>query len=399
MIRGASIVCLSGIDWAFNRQFPHEISEALAGAGNRVLYVENTGARRAALRDASRLWVRLRNWWQARGRTWPARSGIDVLSPVLLPVPESRAATALNTRVLAAAVRRWLGDAPGPTILVTFLPTPLARSVIRALRPDLVVYYCADLITESSPAARYVGASERELLAEADLVLVSSGLLHRMAAGVSSHVELLEGGAHVEEFVRARGARAEAYPGFPACPGPVVGFIGSFRDATDLELLARGAELAPDLHFVLAGPRFVDVSMLEGLPNVHLRDAIPHAEAVRFMARFDVAVLPYVINPFTAGILPAKLKEYLAAGLPVVATSMPELRDFDGRHPGLLRFADDAPAFVAALRDALAHDTPQLAEHRVAVARQYDWSRQMARMDELMQQALRRQRAPLATAR
>lgn len=396
MIRGASIVCLSSIDWDFNRQFPHEIAGAFAAAGNRVLYVENTGARRVALRDAPRLWLRLRNWWQARGRTWAARSGIDVLSPVLLPLPESRAATALNTRVLARAVRRWLAGAPGPTILVTFLPTPLARAVIRALGPDLVVYYCADLIAESSPAARYVGASERALLAEADLVLVSSGLLHRMAAGVSRNVELLEGGAHVEEFVSARRSRGEAYPGFPACSGPVVGFIGSFRTATDLALLARGAELAPDLQFVLAGPRFVDVSALERLPNVHLRDAIPHAEAVHYMARFDVAVLPYVINPFTAGILPAKLKEYLAAGLPVVGTSMPELREFDRRHPGLLRFADDAPAFVAALREALAHDTPRLAAHRVAVARQYDWTRQMARMDELMRQALHRQRAPLA---
>ena len=399
MIRGASIICLAGVDWAFNRQFPQEVAHAQAAAGNRVLYVENTGARRAALRDASRLWLRLRNWWRARGRTWSVESGIDVLSPVLLPLPESRAATAVNTRVLVRAVRRWMDGAPGPVILVTFLPTPLARSVIRALGPDLVVYYNVDLVTQSSPAARYVGPSERALLAEADLVLVSSGLLHRIAAEVSPNVVLLEGGAHVEEFVRARRARAEAYPGFPACSGPVVGFIGSLRNATDLDLLARSAELAPDLQFVLAGPRFADVSMLERLPNVHLRDAIPHADAVHFMARFDVGILPYVRNPFTAAILPAKFKEYLAAGLPVVATSMPELQRFDRRHPGLLRFADDPAAFVAALRDAVAHDTPRLAAHRVSVARQYDWSRQMARMDELMQQALSRERVPLAMGR
>ncbi|MBV9772384.1 MAG: hypothetical protein JO040_00445, partial [Gemmatimonadetes bacterium] len=77
-IRGASIVCLSLIDWSFNRQFPQEISDAFAAAGNRVLFVENTGIRRPALRDASRLWVRLRNSLRARGRTWSTDRGTDV---------------------------------------------------------------------------------------------------------------------------------------------------------------------------------------------------------------------------------------------------------------------------------------------------------------------------------
>ncbi|HEX2092343.1 MAG TPA: glycosyltransferase [Longimicrobiaceae bacterium] len=399
MIRSASIVCLSLVDWSFNRQIPHEVAQALAAAGNRVLFVENTGVRRAALRDASRLWSRLRNWWRAHGRAWPVGRGIDVLSPVLLPLPESRAATGINTRVLVRSVRGWMGDAPGPLIVVTFSPAPLARSVIRALGPDLVVYYCVDLLAASSPAARYLRWSERALLAEADLVLVSSGLLHRMAAEISPRVELLECGAHVEEFVRARRSRGEAHPGFPACCGPVMGFIGSLRSATDLDLLVHSAELAPDLQFVLVGPRFVDASALARLPNVRLLDAIPHAQVAHFMARFDVGILPYAINPFTAAILPVKLKEYLAAGLPVVATSLPEVRRFDRRHPGLVRFADDPAAFVLALREALARDTPELAAHRVTVARRYDWSRQMARMDELMQEALGRRPAPVTAAR
>lgn len=399
MIRGASIVCLSLIDWSFNRQFPQEVSDAFAAAGNRVLFVENTGVRRPALRDAGRLWSRLRNSWRARGRTWSAGRGVDVLSPVLLPLPGSRVATGVNTRLLLRSLRGWMGDAPGPLLVVTFSPTPLARSVIRALDPALVVYYCIDLLAESSPAAGHVRASERALLAEADLVLVSSGLLQRMAAEVSPRVELLEGGAHVDEFVRARRSRGEAYPGFPACSGPVVGFIGSLRGATDLELLASVAALAPDLQLVLAGPRFVDVSALARLPNVHLLDPIPHAEVAHFMARFDVAVLPYVNDPFTAGILPAKLKEYLAAGLPVVATSIPEVRRFDQRHPGLVRFADDPASFVRALRDALARDTPESAAHRVAVSRQYDWSHQMARMGELVEEALRRRNPSLAPHR
>src|SRR4029079_17406394 len=63
MLRGASVVCLSSIDWSFNRQNPQEVSLAFAERGNRVLFVENTGVRSATLRDAPRLWSRFLHWW------------------------------------------------------------------------------------------------------------------------------------------------------------------------------------------------------------------------------------------------------------------------------------------------------------------------------------------------
>ena len=39
---------------------------------------------------------------------------------------------------------------------------------------------------------------------------------------------------------------------------------------------------------------------------------------------FDVAILPFRVNKLTLAANPLKLREYLAAGLPVVATALPE---------------------------------------------------------------------------
>jgi glycosyltransferase involved in cell wall biosynthesis len=390
MLQGTSIVCLSSIDWSFNHQNPQEVALALAEAGNRVLFIENTGVRRAALRDATRLWSRFQNWWRARGGVQRVAGGIDVFSPLLLPFPYSRAAISLNTRVLVRAVRAWRADGGGPLILITFLPTPLARAVIGELDPALVVYYCIDRLAESSPGARRVVHSERRLLSEVDLVLVTSSVLYQMAAEVTTRVDLLVSGVRVKEFERARRSRAERHKEFATLSRPVVGYIGSLRSSTDLALLTSAAKLAPDLQFVVAGPRFVDVTSLATQPNVRLLDAIPHEDVINYMVRFDAGVLPYVINDFTAGIMPVKLKEYLAAGLPVVATRLPEVCRFAEQHPGLVRFAGDQQEFVAALRTALSDNAPEAVERRVAVARQYEWSGQMARMTELIRQALAR---------
>jgi len=363
---------------------------ALAEGGNRVLFVENTGVRRATLRDAPRLWARFLHWWQARGGVKLVAPGIDVLSPLVLPFPYSRAAVFMNTRVLLRALRTWLGDGGGPLIVITFLPTPLARAVIAALDPALTVYYCIDRLAESSPSARRVVHSERKVLAEADLVLVTSGVLYQFAAEVTSRVHVIASGVRGKEFERARQSRAEAHKAFTALSRPVVGYVGSLRSSTDLELLANAAKLAPDLQFVLAGPRFVDVTSLVTQPNIRLLDAIRHEDVMNYMVRFDVGILPYSINQFTAGIMPVKLKEYLAAGLPVVATPLPEVRHFAERHPGLVRFAGEPQAFVTALRAALSDSAPEVVERRLAVARQYEWSDQMAGMIELIERALAR---------
>jgi hypothetical protein len=39
---------------------------------------------------------------------------------------------------------------------------------------------------------------------------------------------------------------------------------------------------------------------------------------------FDVAILPFAVNELTLAANPLKLREYLAAGLPVVSSAIPE---------------------------------------------------------------------------
>lgn len=391
MLRGASIVCIASIDWDFNRQNPQETAFAFSNAGNRVLYIENTGVRAVGWRDTPRLLSRLANWWRARGGTKHTANGVDVLSPLLLPLPFTKSAGAINARLLLRSIHRWLRDSSsGPLIVITFLPTPLALAVIEALDPALVVYYCIDRLVESSPGARKLVHSESRLMAEADLVLVTSDSLYEAAAPLASRVDFLASGVSFDAYERARRARSEPHPAFEGLKGPVIGFVGSLRSSTDINLLAEAAALAPDLNFVLAGPHFTDLKALARLKNVRLIGAISYADVMSYVVRFDIGVLPYVLNPFTTAIMPVKLKEYLAAGLPIVSTPLPEVLSFAAGHPGIITFADDAAGFVSAARAAMAENTPEAVAKRLEIAKQFDWSRQMMRMNELLEDALAR---------
>ena len=86
-LRGHDILCLSSIDWQFIWQGHQEIMSTLAAAGNRVLFVENTGVRRPTLRDFSRVRDRVRNWRRGTKGFREERENLYVYSPIVLPFP------------------------------------------------------------------------------------------------------------------------------------------------------------------------------------------------------------------------------------------------------------------------------------------------------------------------
>src|SRR5919206_755528 len=106
MLRDRNIICISGIEWDFNWQSSQEISSRLAAAGNRVLFVENMGIRSPGLKDAGRVWKRLRDWSRELPTRGVRRVGrnLHVCSPLVLP--PFGAARGVNARLLLPRVVR-----------------------------------------------------------------------------------------------------------------------------------------------------------------------------------------------------------------------------------------------------------------------------------------------------
>ena len=388
MLRGANIICLSAIDWTFNWQVQQELASAFVETGNRVLFIENTGVRRAALRDVRRMWTRFINWSGTRGGVRTVDNGVEVHSPLLVPTPYCPSAVAINTRLLLRVIRRWLSaQSSGPLVLLTFLPTPLAVEIARRLRPDFVIYYSTDRLAESSRSASGLRESEPKMIAAADLILLTAENL-RSHSMCDARVELFPSCVRFRDFQNAGndGVRPSIFKGLKR---PIVGFTGSLRNQTDIALIARTAAAAAEMTFLFIGPVQTNVRRLAELPNVRFVAPIPHDELIRILPHFDAGILPYVLDDFTSGIMPAKLSEYLAAGLPVVSTPLPEVCRFAQQHPGMIQFASDAPSFIAAVRDAVRNNAPAALQRRIDVARQYDFSERMARMSDLVEELIR----------
>ena len=173
-------------------------------------------------------------------------------------------------------------------------------------------------------------------------------------------------------------------PAVAALPGPRVVFTGAIvANKLDLALIGAMAAARPAWSFAFVGPvgpgdPSTDVSALHGIPNVHLLGHRPYAQLPAVLRAGDVAILPYLTDGEMRSVFPMKTYEYLAAGLPVVSTTLPALAAVPESE---IARATDAPGMVAAIEAAMAADGPAARAERSRAAQAHSWEARIAQID------------------
>ena len=379
----------------------HHIARRFADRGHKVLFVEFVGLRRPrafSTHDRRRVQQRLGRW--LRGPV-PAEDRDDerlfVLSPVAFPGSVPRSLVSLSMQ--------WLGRSVGRALRTLDMQHPLVWSFLPnwgetadGLHPRLVVYHCVDHYA-ANPGVHpdKIEDLERRMVARADVVLASSPPLVQRLQRWGGEVLSLPNVADVELFSRAVTDDLPEPRELAGLARPRLVYVGNLAAyRLDFELLHEVARALPDAELVLIGvlgmgdtaPLPAAVRRLQQLPNVTFAGPRPAAELPAWLAHADVALIPFLDNDHTRGSLPLKLWEYLAAGLPVVATDLPNFESLAER--GVLRTARDRPGFVAAVRAAL-DDPPEARADRLAESRGHDWPAQVQRLVRILGDALCRQ--------
>ncbi|MCA1640485.1 MAG: glycosyltransferase, partial [Acidobacteria bacterium] len=148
-------------------------------------------------------------------------------------------------------------------------------------------------------------------------------------------------------FAQARAAVAEPEDQ-AAIPHPRMGFFGVLDERFDAALLEGVADARPDWHFVIIGPVVkIGEDDLPRRANIHYLGGKSYQELPAYLAGWDVAALLFARNEHTRFISPTKTPEYLAAGKPVVSTSIRDVVRPYGEM-GLVHIADDVAEFIKA---------------------------------------------------
>ncbi|HEY4057352.1 MAG TPA: glycosyltransferase [Kofleriaceae bacterium] len=360
-------------DWHEDPTSNHHVLRELAKT-RKVLWLNSLGTRKPSLgstRDVGKIKRKLREFIKGPVNV---ENDLWVMSPLVLPMPHSPIARAINQRVLRAtvsALRMALGiDAFD---LWTFLPN--TADYVGTLGEERSIYYCVDEWSMFSYLDRaQTVAAERELLGKVDAVFAINEPLAAMKRLHNDNTFVAPHGVDYAQFAAALDPSLAIPADLAAIPGPRVGFYGTLRDWVDLELIAALAHARPDVSIVLVGQVLTDISILRGLRNVYILGQRPHTALPAYCKGFDVGIIPYRIDERMEYVNPLKLREYLSAGLPVVATPVPEIKRC-GAEACIAATPDE---FIAGVGQALAEMSSDTRAARSAAMKNETWSARVA---------------------
>jgi glycosyltransferase involved in cell wall biosynthesis len=354
ILSGRDILCFSH-DWTGDPLSKTHLMRVLS-KDNRILWINALPNRlpTASSKDISRIAKKLKAFGE------PVREvekNIFVLNPLAFPAYGSEAVRKFNQRFLLRQVRKAMRRL-GFQRPLNMVFNPAAGLLAGRLGEEKLIYYCVDEYTAFTGAAPGLREIEEELFRKSDVVIVSAEKLFEDKKRFNENTFIIRHGTDWRHFRRALDGKTEIPEEIKDLPRPVIGFHGLLADWVDFELIKKIAEHFKNGSVVLIGKTAVDaeekIKVLDGVANIHFLGRRPYEQLPAFCKGFDVALNPFAINELTLAANPLKVREYLAAGLQVVSTDIPEVRILEHCLIG-----KDHKDFIEKIEDALADPKPR----------------------------------------
>jgi glycosyltransferase involved in cell wall biosynthesis len=388
LLGGLDIVTFAN-DWTADPTSKHHIMRRFSRT-NDVLWIEAAGMRAPKLASA---YDRKRLLLKAKAilrRSHPALERLHVMTPPALPYPHSSIAQQANALLYQFTIGREL-DRLGmdrEPIICSFVPQ--CAPYIRRLPRRLTIYYCVDrwsAFEGFDPSTMERG--ERELCESADLVIASAEDLAERCSQFSSNVHYVPHGVDYEHFAAAL-EEGPLPADLAAIPEPRVGFFGLIHEWVDVDLIGKLADVLP-YSFVVIGSAKTDMSAVQGKPNVHVLGRRPYAELPAYSRGFQASIVPFKMTELTHSVNPIKLREYAAAGLPIVSSPLPEVR----KCGDIATCASTFDEWVDALRAAVSRgDSDSERRAQSERVKHEDWAYRCADIARLVDDAAASSAAP-----
>jgi glycosyltransferase involved in cell wall biosynthesis len=325
---GRDMLCFSH-DWHGDPLSKTHLMRLLA-KNNRILWVNSIGYRTPGVsrRDIRRTASKLR---AAMSPIREVERNVFVLNPIAIPLHGSPLARWVNRQWLGRQVRRAMRRL-GFSKPINWVFNPAAASIAGMLGEEKIIYYCVDEYAAFHGVDSIgISRSEQSLLERADLVISSAESLNRVRKPSNGSALLVRHGVDYHHFKTALDDRTAIPPGIASLPRPILGYFGLMAgEWLDIELMVKVARRFSHGSVVMLGKSTTNLDALRAMRNIHILGHKPYETLPSYCKAFDVGLIPFPINEVTLNSNPLKAREYLAAGVPVISTAIPEVTAIGG---------------------------------------------------------------------
>ncbi|TEB04607.1 putative teichuronic acid biosynthesis glycosyltransferase TuaH [Pelotomaculum schinkii] len=354
----------------------------LAGKGLQVLFIENTGVRSPRLSDLSRVMHRIKCSTGQIIQDIPP--GVKIFSPLAVPLPYNSIAIRYNQSYISKHIKKFLHAnnlQPSEVIFWSCLSTPVALSLMKRCAWGATVY---DVVSDPKYIEPRLGPSEQIMLKLTDYTFFASATLLDQYHSATKNPLLFEDGFNLE----LRNSTA-LITEIEQLPQPRLLYIGGINKKLQVEAITKLAQHFKGGSIILVGP-LSDGVEIPTSKNIHIYPPCnSYNDLAGFLRAADIGLIPYVQDRYAGAMHPAKINEYLVFGLPIVATSTPELERLANLWgDGFFYLYNDPLEVLKATEKALICDNEASRIKRKSWALSNDWDGRISRLMEILEQKI-----------
>ncbi len=361
------LVCFCHLRWDFVYQRPQHLLTRFAQKF-RVFFIEEPIFH--AGEDICQVTLNKENVWVVK----PHLSDVECSEMELIV----RQKTLLNKLFAKMEIEKYL----------FWYYTPMALKISDQFRPLRIIYDCMDELSAFKFAPTEISQLEKKLFDKADLVFTGGHCLYEAKQDCHHNIHPFPSSIDKEHFSKARADVNEPSDQAPI-PRLRIGFYGVIDERFNINLIREVASLRPEWHFVLVGP--VVKIHPDDLPrnnNIHYLGGKSYQELPQYLAGWDIAMIPFEKNESTKFISPTKTPEYLAAGKPVISSSIRDVVKPYGEQQ-LVHIADTTEQFIAAVEKELSTSdksewNKKVDQYLSQISWDKTWNRMMKLVDEII---------------
>jgi len=380
MLTNQDIIFLSGIRWKFSQQ-RHQHLASLFSQRNRVLFVEMALSPANLLKDAGTTMSHWKDWTRGVREIQP--NLFLYTAPPTLPMGRSfLSINMLNQHFIFRSVNKAMRRV-GMNKPIFWISDPYFSFFARNHGQILTIYDWIhdNPVRNRSKIDQTYRELEKEVIGKTDIIFTPSRFIYDKYGKSDTFFHLVSHGVDYDLFEESGGKPPEEMEQFPL---PVIGFIGTIGSTVDIDLLEILAGEREKWSFVFIGDVRRELGRLRSCPNIHFLGSRPEPELPRYLRCFSAGIIPYVVSPATRTVHPVKTYEYLAAGIPVVSTRLPELEHMRG----MIELAAGPDEFIISLEKVLREDTPKLHQKRSRFARENSWESRMQTIERIIEELI-----------
>lgn len=343
------------IEWGHRFQRPQHIAKSFADDGHTVFYLGLNF-----------------NGWSSEIEVSEKINGLFEVSNLPGPLNHNRFLHPLPDKAVERLGQQLIGltSSQNGKQCIILIQQPFWYGLAKYLKELTgwkIIYDCMDEHDGLTALNPQIVGDELKLGAEADLVVATSKKLYKKHEDHNQNCILIPNAADYYHFSK----KSEVKPNeVTNTSSPIIGYYGAIMDWFDIDMILQVATSRPQWQFVMIGNVDLDLPPhYAELRNIKFLGEKPYLDLPKYLALFNVALIPFKLVPIIQATNPVKFYEYLSAGKPVVATALPELEPFRD----LFYLARNSQEMIIQIEKALSEDGPEKIEKRKDWAQKQTW--------------------------